>query len=388
MNHDERKLRKALQELEVGHELKKANRKTAKLRRAAGEREGEERFDARLALKSDPETLEDWAPGGRRARPRSLAVTVTQLPTVADAEDAAGRTGMVSAIAVGCCRVLVDGEEFDCRLAPAVALEQRTGLAVGDWVRLRERGGMHRVESVLPRRSRLARPDPHNPHLERVLAANVDLVLIATALRAPGVKPGLIDRVLLAASAAGVEGAVVVNKVDLSPDLAHDEELSTLEPLRAAGVRVLECSARTEQGLEALADLVAAQTAVLVGQSGCGKTSLLNALSPGLGRRVGAARESDGKGRHTTTSSSLQALAGGGFLIDTPGVRQFGLWQPSAEALAAAFPEIELASASCRFRDCRHGRGERGCAVVAAIECGAIPRSRLDSFLRLSSVLV
>ena len=248
MNHDERKLQKALQELHAGYEQKKANRKAAKLRRAGGDRDDEPRFDERLALKTDPEAMDDWARGGRQPRRRAQSAVAAKGPLLADAADAGQETGVVSAIAAGFCRVLIAGEELDCRLAPAIVIDQRTSLAVGDRVRLGERGGMHRVESVLPRWSRLARPDPQNPNLERVLAANVDLVLISTALRAPGVKPGLIDRVLLAASAAGAEAAIVINKIDLSSDLDRDPELASLGHLRDEGTRVILCSARTGVG--------------------------------------------------------------------------------------------------------------------------------------------
>src|SRR5262249_26960227 len=154
---------------------------------------------------------------------------------------------------------------------------------------------------------------PANPHRELALAANVDVIVAATAVRAPGVKPGLLDRLLLAAHASGCAAIVCVNKIDLVD--ADDAELERLAPYVARGVEVVRCSAKAGAGIAALAGAIGARTAVLVGQSGCGKSSLLNALVPGLELRTGASRTSDGKGRHTTTGSSLHALPGGGRLI-------------------------------------------------------------------------
>jgi ribosome biogenesis GTPase len=379
MNHDEKKLKRQLQEMQIGHAVKKEQRKSAKVRRAMSTGSEEERFDARAVLGADAETLADLAP---RTRVRTVRARVA-APSSARPAQASDTVGTVSAVFPGACRVRLGSSERDCRLAPTIAVDQRHTLAVGDAVRVSEQGDVWRVEEVLPRRTRLARADPSQPGLERVLAANVDIVLIATAFVAPGVKPGLIDRVLLAAREAGCEALVCVNKLDL---LRGGEraatELALLAPYGERGVEVFQCSARTGEGLDRLQSRLAGSTAVLVGQSGCGKTSLLNALVPGIALATGASRASDGKGRHTTTASSLHALAHGGFLIDTPGVRQWGLWDAGGEALEAAFPDVFALAASCRFRDCAHG-GEPGCAVRAAVARGDLAASRLVSYERL-----
>ena len=397
MNHDERKLQRLLQEMQLGHMVKKQRRKAAQLRRSATGEAAEERFDGRALLGADAEDLAELDVVTRsRRRPSPPAGRAQSEARRAPAPESGLPEGeslaLVSSIAAGVCRVRFRAEperESLCRLAPHVAVRQRQDLAVGDEVRVSRHGAVLRVESVAPRRTRLARPDPTNPYLERVLAANVDLVVVATAVEAPGIKPGLIDRVLFAARGAGCEIAVCVNKLDLAIlSSAAQDELLLLSAYADLGIPVFRCSARTGEGLAALAAAMDRRTSVLVGQSGCGKSSLVNALAA-LGALVagpelptGASRESDGKGRHTTSASSLWPLPQGGFLIDTPGVRQFGLWRPTEAALGEAFPDVTAMAQACRYRDCGHA-SEPDCAVLAAVAEGTLSAVRLASFRRL-----
>ncbi|MCZ6597639.1 MAG: ribosome small subunit-dependent GTPase A, partial [Planctomycetota bacterium] len=159
-----------------------------------------------------------------------------------------------------------------------------------------------------------------------------------------------------------------------------------LEPLVAAGVQVVACSAESGEGVADLEERLAGRTCVFVGHSGVGKSSLLNALDPELGIKVSAVRESDGKGRHTTSASTLHRLPCGARVIDTPGVREFGLWNLSAEELAGYFPELAKHAAGCRFRDCSHDH-EPDCAVRAAVASGGIPAARWRSYLRIRATL-
>lgn len=310
-----------------------------------------------------------------------------ELPEVTVALEGALQ-GLVLAVFPGRARVLVDGEAHDAVLAGALAAEQRSRVAVGDEAVLERRGdGSLRVAAVLPRRSVLSRPDPSNPNLERVLAANVDRAVVVVAARQPTFKPRLFDRYLIALGRGGVQPVVCVSKVDLLETAGERDEVEeALAPYRALGHPCLTVSSATGEGLEELRRELVRTTAVFVGQSGVGKSSLLNALEPGFELRTNDVRASDGKGRHTTTTSTLLRLSDGSRVIDTPGIRAFGLFDLDRGRLAAFFPEFVAHAPACRFRDCQH-LTEPGCAVLEAVERGAIPRVRYDTYGRIHAQL-
>lgn len=281
-----------------------------------------------------------------------------------------------------------EGGERDAVLGAGLAEVQQTALAVGDLVRWQEAAGTARVLEVLPRRSELCRPDPGNPHRRRVLAANVDVAVLVVSVRRPRLRAGLIDRFLVALEGSGAAPVVVLNKVDLLGD--DGAERATLEqlldPFRRLGVPCLTASAASGEGLDELARLLAGRASVFVGHSGVGKSSLLNGLDPDGRRRVHAGRDGDGKGRHTTTASSLTELPGGTLVIDTPGVRAFGLWELDRAGLRLAFPEFVAVHDGCRFRDCSH-LVEPDCAVRAAVGEGVIPQTRWQAYVRIHASL-
>lgn len=253
---------------------------------------------------------------------------------------------------------------------------------VGDEVALQElAGGDARVRSIAERRSVLARRDPGNAHRSKVLAANVDQALITVSAGPAGLRTGLVDRVRIAVEHGGVQPAVVVTKADTLSTEVRARVEDTLAELALEGLECLLTSAVSGEGLDALAALIAQRTTVVVGQSGVGKSTLLNAVDPSHERRTGAVRAGDGKGRHTTTASAMHRLAGGGWLVDTPGIREFGVVEVEPGALLAWFPELERLAARCR-RGCAHA-DDADCVVaeVAAIE----PRvaRALRSYLRI-----
>ncbi|MDQ2948119.1 MAG: ribosome small subunit-dependent GTPase A, partial [Acidobacteriota bacterium] len=254
-----------------------------------------------------------------------------------------------------------------------------TGVAVGDRVLFSL--DRRRIESVLPRSSCLSRPDPHNPIVERVIAANIDVVVNVVSVKTPPLRPGLIDRYLIAIENSGAQPLICVNKADLiDQDAAEIEAL--LDPYRDIGIPVVLCSASTGHGLIEMTDLLAGRLCVFAGHSGVGKSSLLNALVPGLEIATRAVGQIHERGRHTTTGSRLYKLPGGGMIIDTPGIREFGLWQVTPAQVRNYFHEFDNHSAECAFSDCSHTH-EPNCAVIPAVQASLISPARYDSYRRI-----
>lgn len=241
------------------------------------------------------------------------------------------------------------------------------------------------VVAVEPRRSLLARMDARGK--SKPLCANIDQLIVVGAAQpntaagasAPGINHSLIDHYLVTAELLGLGAVLVVNKFDLIDETLAMKLRDEMGGYRAVGFEPHFLSARTRLGLSGLCAQLHGRTSVFVGESGVGKSSLLQSLLPELEIRVGALSEAGGKGRHTTTSTLLFHLPEGGDIIDSPGVREFRLWQISPAELARGFREFGPFLGDCKFRDCIHD-GEPGCAIALARERGKISRLRLDSY--------
>jgi ribosome biogenesis GTPase len=363
-----RRLKTLLAELDNGERLR-LTRRAAKLRQAAlrTQRHGARRpeLDEFLYELVAPDLGEGPADAELQA-----------------AAEAGAERGVVTGIVAGACTVLIDGVEVVATLSADLAGRQQSDLATGDDVLVERRDDSHRVIAVLPRRSLLARADPHVAQRRRAIAANVDIVVVVVAAEAPPLHPRLIDRYLIAVEHSGARPVLVVNKIDLVDEDRRHDLLARLQPYRALGMPVLPCSVSRGEGIEDVRAALSGNTCVFVGQSGVGKSSLLNALDEDAAARVGEVRSGDGRGRHTTTASALYELPGGIRVIDTPGIRKFTVEDDDPAAISAGFTEFAPLASGCRYRDCTHVH-EPGCAVRRAVEDGAIPRSRYESYLKL-----
>jgi ribosome biogenesis GTPase len=280
-------------------------------------------------------------------------------------------TGLAVETGPGFCDVLCGNKRVRCRSAGDAAIGDRVLFSPDRC----------RIEDVLPRRTVLSRTDPGNPHLQRVIAVNIDVVVNVVSLKSPPLRPGLIDRYLIATGRSGAEPLLCVNKIDL---LASAEELDGVRPYERAGVPVIHCSATTGAGIVELSQALAGKLCVFAGHSGVGKSSLLNALDPRLDLVTGAVSEGNDKGRHTTTSSALYHLPGGAIVIDTPGIREFGLWDVTPDDVRLYYHEF--AACACGFSDCSHTH-EPDCGVKAGVECGQIEAARYQGYLRILASL-
>lgn len=280
--------------------------------------------------------------------------------------------GRVTAVFGPRCQVeTAEGDRLECtrprHLTPVC----------GDWVeyQLKEDGGGH-LASLEPRSNSFPRVDRRGR--PRVIAANLDRVFIVLAPEPPPTRY-LVDRYLVATHVVGVEPVLVANKLDLP---GHDALMERLAPYRLLGYPIITTNARKGDGADELAAAASVGTGILVGQSGVGKSRLAQWLLPGADIATSQLSRATGKGRHTTTAARLYHLPGGGSLIDSPGVWEYGLWRMPREQMERGFVEFGPYLGQCQFRDCRHV-AEPGCAVKGAVERGDISERRWENYKQL-----
>jgi ribosome biogenesis GTPase / thiamine phosphate phosphatase len=350
--------------------------KHSRLRRARkdwikGDRERVSRIDA------DDESV---AGGQEPMRPRAITIDDAGAPLELP-------RGQVVRTESGRNEVRLDNSPtvLSCQVKRGASTDNgaSTLVVVGDYVRVQPiEDGRGLITHVEERRSHLGRTAAGRKGMEQVVAANVDIILCTIAADRPDFRRTVIDRYIVATLLGGAEPVVVVNKVDtldaVLTKLIH-EEMEVYEMLHYP---IFYVSAETGEGLDELRYEISDRTSVLVGQSGAGKSTITNALVGDAARRVGGVREKDRRGVHTTVDSIMLPLDEGGYLIDTPGLREFGIWDLEPEELDGYFVEFEEFLQQCRYLPCTHTH-EPGCAVRKAVEDGLIDEGRFESYLSI-----
>ena len=352
-----------------------------------------QRQQERAQRRGRPPRQRDWhdadaLPSREKMRAAS-ALEAPPSPSNASPHPEPALAGTVIEVRSGESLVSFEGRALRAILPAAARVSgggMRSPVAVGDRVAIEPvEPGIVRIISVLPRRSALVRevydPSRRDPNTQgQVLAANLDLVVVVCSPAEPPFRPRLIDRYLVAASRDALPAMVCLNKTDLGVTRDVEAMLAAYERL---GVEIVRASAVTGDGVGSLRDVIAGRVSLFTGHSGVGKSSLLNALEPGLALRVGDVTQSaagQGKGRHTTSSARLVPLSlPDTFVVDSPGIRAFGLHGMRPQDLAAHFDDIAALASACSYADCLH-RAEPGCAVKAAAHLDAFLHARLESY--------
>ena len=290
--------------------------------------------------------------------------------------------GTVERIDANLSRVRSSNALYDCEIRKKLFRYNplKTDIAVGDNVRFEKiQEGKGVIEEVLPRRTRLSRCAAMKEGEEQVIAANIDQLISVSSIKEPGFKSRLIDRYLVVAEKWGFDAVICVNKIDLLRKEEIAEEMSAYDK---TAYPIIYLSARNGTNISDLKKLLAGKNSILAGYSGVGKSSIINALVPDAGIETKEISLKSKKGQHATTAVTMIHLPFGGYVIDTPGIREFGLWDVKHGELSSFFPDFTPYAETCKFRNCMH-LTEPGCVVRKAVENGEIHQSRYDSYVAI-----
>ncbi len=280
-----------------------------------------------------------------------------------------------------------DGQSLQCKIKGKFRLKgikTTNPVAVGDKVEIDILAdkSMGVIRSIAPRHNHIIRKSTNLSKVSHIIAANIDLALLIVTLKQPRITPGFIDRFLVNAEAYHINAAIVFNKTDIHNQEDHKRVIELCEIYENAGYPTFKVSALTGDQISTVREAIRDKVNLFSGPSGVGKSALVNAIEPGLKLKTGNISNYNDKGKHTTTFPEMHTLSFGGFVIDTPGIKEFGLVEFRKYEIAERFPEFRTFMHECRFNNCTHIH-EPGCAVKEALEAGKIPVSRYNSYLRI-----
>ncbi len=275
--------------------------------------------------------------------------------------------------------VRVDSSEYSCEIRGKIKFSTKmtTPVAVGDDVLISISGPKHgMIEKVGERRTMFFRPSKTSDKKKQVIASNIDQMAAVASVKSPEIKPGLIDRIIIASEIGGLSPIIIINKIDLGESPLLNEIKSAYSNIH---IPIFFVSAETGEGIEPLEEALKDHMTIFAGHSGVGKSTLLNHMIPGLDLRVADVSEYSNRGVHTTTHVELFAFPRGGYVVDSPGLKILGLWDLSAEQLHWYYPEMEEMIGNCRFTGCSHIH-EPDCVIKDAVEAGDISQIRYDNY--------
>jgi len=300
--------------------------------------------------------------------------------------------GVVTRAQAGIYYVQHDGRIVECTLRGKLKHEYLTEdnkymftdpVAVGDEVMITVAGGgKGAIEAILPRRSKLSRIASGPMPIEQIIVANADQMIVVLSTKSPKLKSRLLDRFLIIAEAGKLKPIICINKMDLLSDHEKNDLYRKMQVYEKLGYKILYMSALKGEGLERLIDTMKDRLSALMGPSGTGKSTLLNSIQPDLRLRTAEVSAKTKKGKHITSHVELYPLDFGGYVVDTPGIRELGLWDIWQEEMDLYFPEMRPYLGSCKFYDCSHIQ-EPGCAIKDAVAQGNITQARYESYVRL-----